>query len=105
MAEFVFTYRMPKGYQPGSPETMAAWTAWFQSMGKSVADIGKPVFERSSIGNTGGDTDLNGYSMIDADDLESALALAKGCPAVAVGGGVEVGELGDVSSLTQGTTN
>jgi hypothetical protein len=31
--------------------------------------------------------------MIIADDLESAMTLAKGCPLVGAGGGVEVGEL------------
>jgi len=29
--------------------------------------------------------------VVSADDLESAVTLAKGCPALRVGGGVEVG--------------
>jgi hypothetical protein len=32
-----------------------------------------------------------GYSVVAAEDLDSALALAKDCPALRVGGGVEVG--------------
>jgi hypothetical protein len=31
-----------------------------------------------------------------ADDLEAAVTLAKGCPALAAGGGVEIGELADM---------
>jgi hypothetical protein len=27
MATFVFTYRMPAGYVPAGPDTMAAWAA------------------------------------------------------------------------------
>jgi len=32
-----------------------------------------------------------GYSLVSAEDMDSALALAKGCPALQVGGGVEIG--------------
>jgi len=34
--------------------------------------------------------------VIHADDLEAATAIAKGCPHLERGGGVEVGQLGDV---------
>ena len=41
-------------------------------------------------------TKPGGYSMITADDLEAALTLAKGCPALREGGGVEVRWLADL---------
>jgi hypothetical protein len=91
MQTFVFTYRMPADYVPGGPETMAAWTAWFESMGESLADIGNPVFESTGLGNCGAGTRLGGYSFVTADDLESAVAVAKRSPALDAGGGVEVG--------------
>ena len=72
MPTFVFTYRMPTGYVPSGPETMAAWTVWFESMGESLADIGNPVFE-------------------------SAVAVAKRSPALDAGGGVEVGVVTDLN--------
>jgi hypothetical protein len=91
MPTFVFTYRMPRDYVPGGAETMAAWTAWFDSMGENLADRGNPVFESTDLGNCGYRTQLGGYSFVTAEDLESAVALAKGSPALAAGGGVEVG--------------
>lgn len=93
MPTFVFAYRAPKDYTPGSAETMAAWTAWFENMGAQLQDYGNPVFARQTVGDTGDETVLGGYSIISADDLESAVTLAKGCPMVGAGGGVEVGEL------------
>jgi hypothetical protein len=51
------------------------------------------VFTASSLGNCGPGTHLCGYSFVTADDLESAVALAKGAPVVSAGGGVEVGEI------------
>jgi hypothetical protein len=39
---------------------------------------------------------LGGYSLIRADDLATASSVAKGCPFVGAGGGVEVGLLMDL---------
>ena len=96
MAMFLFSYRVPADYVPGRPEGIGAWTSWFASMEASVTDIGKPIFESSALGDLGDGTKPGGYSMITADDLEAALTLAKGCPALRVGGGVEVGLLADL---------
>lgn len=91
MTTFVFTYRMPIDYKAGGPDTMAAWASWFDSMGENLTDRGNPVFESAELGNCGAGTRLGGYSLVSADDLESAIALAKGSPALKAGGGVEVG--------------
>ena len=91
MSTFLFSYRMPKDYRPGSAGTVAAWNAWFDSMGANLVDRGNPVLGSSALGNCGADTRLGGYSLITADDLEAAVALAKGCPALQDTGGVEVG--------------
>lgn len=96
MPTFVFTYRNAVGYTP-SPETRAAWVAWFDGMGDQLADQGKPVIARTTLGDCRPDTtELGGYSVIQADDLEAAAAVAKGCPHVSREGGVEVGQLGEV---------
>jgi YCII-related domain len=98
VATFIFSYRAPKGYvATASEDTMAAWQAWLGGMGEALVDYGKPVFERSAVGTSGsGETELGGYSVVQASDLESALAIAKGCPLVGHGGCVEVGELADL---------
>lgn len=65
-------------------------------MGDHLSALGKPGIESAAVGECGPGTQLGGYSLITADDLEAALALAKGCPALARGGGVEVARLGEV---------
>ena len=102
MTTFLFSYRMPKGYVPSGTDAVAAWTAWFEELGTSVIDRGNPVFESASIGPTGGNTQLGGYSLISAEDLDSALAMAKGCPVLAEGAGVEVGVITEVSPSRDG---
>ena len=96
MSTFVLTYRAPKGYTIGSPEVMPQWRAFFEGMGASISDLGKPVMEASVLGNAGTDTRLGGYTVITAEDLEAAISIAKGCPFLGIGGGVEVGLLGEV---------
>jgi hypothetical protein len=97
MTEFIFAYRSPAGYGTGDAESAAAWRAFFAGMGPALQDLGRPVFNRATVGSSGGEsTQLAGYSLVTAADLDEALALAKECPLVAKGGGVDVGELTDV---------
>ena len=95
MPNFVFTYRTAPG-TARTPESADAWRSWFDDMAGHVAEIGKPALESAAIGNCGQDTMLGGYSLITAADLDEALALTKGCPALARDGGVEVAQLGQV---------
>jgi hypothetical protein len=96
MAEFIFAYRTPADYTPGAPDEIAAWNAWFQGMGSQLRELGKPVSGRATVGDSGDGARLGGYSLVAAENLDEALTLAKGCPIVAAGGGVEVGELADL---------
>jgi hypothetical protein len=92
MAKFLFAYRTNQSAPP-SDDAVAAWGDWLESLGTNLADRGNPVFDRRALGNCGSETALGGYSFITAEDLNAALALAKGCPGLQSGGGVEVGEL------------
>lgn len=93
MPTYVLSYRSPKGYVPTS-ESLPQWMAWFEGMGDALADIGRPVGARSSVGNCdSASTELGGYSLISAPDLEAAVTIAKGCPQLGRDGGVEVGEI------------
>jgi len=105
MTTFLFSYRMPKGYVPSRTDAAAAWTAWFEELGTSVSDRGNPVFESASLGHCGDDTTLGGYSLITAEDLEEALALAKGCPVLAEGAGVEVGVITEINLSRDGAVS
>jgi hypothetical protein len=104
MAKFLFVYH--GGGHPASKEegakVMAAWGAWFGSMGKAVVDGGNPVGKswtvkgKGSVVKDGGANPASGYSLIEAKNYDDAVAKAKGCPILAVGGSVEVAEAMDM---------
>jgi hypothetical protein len=96
MPKFLFSYRMPEDYQPGRPDSIADWAAFFAGMGDHVVDLGQPVSETTELGHCGAGTRPGGYSLISADDLEAAVTLAKACPALAEGAGVQVAQLIDL---------
>ena len=100
MATFVLNYRAPKGYVPGEASAAGPWQSFIGGLSDHLVDLGRPVVGTRGVGVIGDATQLGGYSVIEADDFESALTLAKGCPFVGHGGGVEVGELGDVPPAT-----
>ena len=91
MAKYVFSYRVPSGYAPG-PGTGSEWQAWFGTMGSALVSVGHAVTDYASLGEVGGsDSRMIGHSVVSAEDMDAALALARDCPALQVGGGVEVG--------------
>ena len=99
MAKFILSYRASKAYNPtADPGGAAAWGSYLGDVIRpQVLDPGWPVFEpTTAIGVTDSTTQLGGYSVIDAKDLEAALAIARQCPAIEQGGGVEVGALADL---------
>jgi len=93
MSTYVFVYRTPRDFTPGDPAESDAFIAWFRGISNHVVELGEPVYSRHQAGADAGETDLGGYSLISADTLEEAVALTDGCPALARGGSVEVGEL------------
>ncbi len=94
MPKYVFVYRASNDYVPGESDAVAAWSEFRDLLGDQVVDFGNPVFESSSLGNCeDSSTRLGGYSFVTADDLESAVALAKGSPTMTTGGGVVIGEI------------
>ena len=98
MAKYLLAYRGETNAAPTPPDEneTAAWMSWFGDLGDAVVEIGNPILARSELGTTAGNTVLNGFSIIQAPDLETAVTLAKGCPVLQHGGGVEVGELAEM---------
>jgi hypothetical protein len=97
MPNFVFSYRVPSDYRPHAG-TPAEWKAWFGGLGSAVMDLGHAVDDYASLGEVGGrDSRVVAYSVVSAEDMDSAVALAKDCPAIRVGGGVEVGPVMEAS--------
>ena len=90
MPTFLFSYRVPRDYQPGA-QTGRAWEAWFEILGGSRIDTGHAVAATRTLGNLDAQTRLGGYSLVTAEDIDDAATLATGCPALQLGGGVEIG--------------
>jgi hypothetical protein len=104
MAKYLLLYR--GGSMPETDEAQAAvmkaWDAWFHELGSAVADGGNPFTPGAAkaIAADGAVSDANstasGYSVIEADSLDSATTLAKGCPVLQGGASIEVFETFDV---------
>ena len=99
MPSYLLSFRTPTNYQ-STPDTRAAWNNFFQSISTHLEDIGNPIFSCQTIGDTGNDTVLGGYTLINADTPAHARELAAGCPLSELGGGVEIGELTPISEMT-----
>jgi hypothetical protein len=90
MANYVISFRVPADYKP-SADAAEQWKAWFGGLGESLVDVGRAVTEYASAGEVGGESRFVAYSVVNADSLEAALAIAEGSPVMSSGGGVEVG--------------
>ena len=100
MPKYVFVYhggKMPETEEEGA-QVMAQWQSWLGGMGDAVVDGGNPVGMSStvhsdgSVTGDGGSNPVSGYSLVQTDSMEAALALAKGCPILEAEGTVEVAE-------------
>jgi hypothetical protein len=92
MGNFVLSFRGQQDRTVSSSEE-AEWGAWFGKIAESVTDFGHRVGPVRAIGDGPRDhSALGGYVVITASDLDAAVELAKGCPGLDHGGGVEVGE-------------
>ncbi|MEZ6096123.1 MAG: YciI family protein [Pirellulaceae bacterium] len=86
---------------------MAKWGEWFQKLGAAIIDggdallpVGKVITSNSAV------TDgpfieakelVGGYSIVEADSIDHAAEMAKGCPVLTHGGNVEVRQLAGYS--------
>jgi len=103
MANYLLVFHggsMPESQEEGA-KVMQAWTAWFGKLGGAVVDQGNPVSQVRTIApngsvSNGGTNPSTGYTIINADNLDAAVALAKGCPVLAGGASIEVAETFDV---------
>jgi hypothetical protein len=107
MAKFAFVYRnRPENYARLTPEDMQKqmkrwqdWIAegvkkgWMVEPGDGLTKEGRvvdakklvadgPFFEAKEV--------VGGFSIIDAPHLDAAAEVAKGCPALVIGGSVEI---------------
>lgn len=100
MPKFMFIYH--GGGRPETPEegarVMAAWQNWMAGIGESLVDGGNPAgmsktVTAKGVEDNGGSNPVSGYTLVNAADINAAVALAKGCPILDGGKGtIEVAE-------------
>ena len=95
MAKFIFVYKGPATdmsdmTEEQSKAVLDAWNQWIDRTGDSLVDFGQPMGNGKSMvddGTTGTPALLNGYSIVEANDMESAQKLADGHPFLSEGKG------------------
>ena len=102
MAGYIFAYH--GGKMPETPEegqkVMAAWRSWLEGLGSAVVDGGNPAgmsktVSAGGVEDGGGSNPISGYSLVEADGIDAACEMAKGCP-ILDHGTVEVAEAMDM---------
>jgi hypothetical protein len=99
MTNYVLVYSgggMPETEEEGQ-RVMAAWGKWYDDLGEKVVDGGNPFGPSASVaadGTTsqGAPSNLSGYTIVSADNMDAATKLAKDCPILDGGGRVDVYE-------------
>jgi len=100
MPRFIFAYRAGKPAETpdGAEEIRADWQDWLGSISDSVVGDGgrcgpSHTVSADGVKPNGGPNPLAGFTQVEAPDIDAAIDLAKGCPAIANGGSVEVTEV------------
>ena len=85
MKKFVFLYNSEPN-QGAQDDAMDIWMKWFDSIKESVAEMGNPfmpgmnVTSNSATEIPAANNPITGYTVINAADMEAAIAIAKTCP-------------------------
>ena len=95
MSKFIFVYKGPATdmtdmSEEQSKAVLESWNQWMQKVGTSLVDVGNPMANGISMVDNGTETQpalLNGYSIVEAPNLESAQSMADGHPFLSEGKG------------------
>ncbi len=108
MSKFIYIYKGPatpmdQFTEEQSAQQMAAWGAWMGKIGPALTDGGAPFGARTAVldnGTTADVTELQGYTIVEAENLDAAKALTEGHPFLSERNGhysVEIFELVDMN--------
>jgi hypothetical protein len=97
MTSYLVTYHgggMPES-EEGRQQAMAAFGAWVGKVGDALTDPGAPLGAAMTVAADGvhpgaADGPVAGYSVLRADDMESAVSLVRDHPFVGRGGSLTV---------------
>ncbi len=85
MKKFVF---LSVGYETPTKEIEGAWMKWFGEIKEHIVDSGSPFGPGKEITASGVKELLHdkgaitGYTIINAESMEEAVKIAKGCPII-----------------------
>lgn len=88
--------RIPTANEPR--ELTHAWNAWMNQLGDALeggnnpVNITRTIAADGSVSTGGGANPVVGLSFITANDMETAIRLAKTCPQLAAGGSIEIAQ-------------
>ena len=109
MAKYVMMF-YGGGAMADTPEGQAAelqrWGVWYEALGAGVVDGGKPTTGQAKLvaadgsvsDGTGGEVP-SGYAIVEADSLDAATAMTKGCPILLHDGKIAVYETFDIPGM------
>ena len=95
MPDFVLAYHGSKRPADGA-QYMARWKAWMTGLGEALVNPGVPMGQSKTVSaggvaDDGGQNPLAGFSIIRAENIDAAVALARSCPHLEIGT-IEVAE-------------
>jgi hypothetical protein len=111
MPNYVVLYNAPVSasdqMETNDPEmaaaAMQAWNDWSAKVGAGMVDLGTPLGNGRRVTTEGSgvaDTEVAGYSILKADDIDSAIALLEGHPHLQMpGASIEVHETLEIPGM------
>ena len=100
MTRYLMTYL--GGNPPATPEEgkqhFARYQEWLGSLGAAAVSPMNPLRDTHSVASdgavsAGSSTSMSGYTIVEAESMQEALAMAADCPFLGIGGTLEVSEL------------
>ena len=110
MPKFIYLYKGPATDMSAmSPEeskgVMDKWNAWYGKQGEAIKDGGAPFMPGQSVvdnGTSGTASDLTGFTVIEAADMNAAKEMTAGHPFLSDGGGkyaIDIFELAEIPGM------
>lgn len=100
MAKFMLTYL--GGDHPSSPEEgqkhFEKYKTWLGSLGDAIVSPANPLKGTCVMGpdgsiSEGSQTNMSGFTVVQADSMEAAFEMAKSCPFLEINGSLEISEM------------
>lgn len=103
MPSYVISYI--GGNPPSTPEDgkqhFAKYMEWLKSLGDAAVSPANPLKNTQTVApdgsvSAGGSTSMSGFTIVEVADIDAAIAMARSCPFLEIGGSLEVSELGQM---------